>query len=57
VTGRRVSPAARDLAARLSRALATRVEVVEEAPGRGHLAVHYHSLDQLDALLERLLPS
>jgi ParB family chromosome partitioning protein len=51
------SLAARDLGERLSRALGTRVKVVEEAPGRGHLAVHYHSLDQLDALLSRLLPS
>jgi len=51
------SPAARDLGERLSRALGTRVQVVEDGPGRGHLAVHYHSLDQLDALLSRLLPS
>jgi ParB family chromosome partitioning protein len=50
------SPAARDLGERLSRALGTRVRVVEEAPGRGHLAIDYHSLDQLDALLSRLLP-
>lgn len=50
------STSARDLGLRLSRELATRVEVVEAAPGRGHIAVHYHSLDQLDALLERLLP-
>ena len=50
------STSARDLGLRLSRALATRVEVVEGGPGRGHIAVHYHSLDQLDALLERLLP-
>jgi ParB family chromosome partitioning protein len=53
----RPSASARDLADRLSRALGTRVQVVEEGPGRGHLAVHYHSLDQLDALLARLLPS
>jgi ParB family transcriptional regulator, chromosome partitioning protein len=53
----RLSPAARDLGERLSRALGTRVQVVEAAPGKGHLAVHYHSLDQLDALLSRLLPS
>jgi ParB family chromosome partitioning protein len=50
------SASARDLGLRLSRALATRVEVVESGAGRGHIAVHYHSLDQLDALLERLLP-
>jgi ParB family transcriptional regulator, chromosome partitioning protein len=53
----RPSAAARDLGERLSRALGTRVQVVEDGPGRGHLAVHYHSLDQLDALLARLLPS
>jgi ParB family chromosome partitioning protein len=51
------SVVARDLAQRLSRALGTRVEVVAGEDGRGHLAIHYHSLDQLDALLARLLPS
>ena len=51
------SVVARDLAQRLSRAFGTRVEVVAGADGRGHLAIHYHSLDQLDALLARLLPS
>jgi ParB family transcriptional regulator, chromosome partitioning protein len=50
------STSARDLGLRLSRALATRVEIVEAGQGRGHIAVHYHSLDQLDTLLERLLP-
>jgi len=48
---------ARDLGLRLSRALATRVEIAEAGPGSGQIVVHYHSLDQLDALLERLLPS
>ena len=47
----------RDLALRLSRALGTRVEVIESGPTQGQVAIHYHSLDQLDALLERLLPS
>jgi ParB family chromosome partitioning protein len=51
------SPNARDLGLRLSRALATRVEIAEAGPGTGQIVVHYHSLDQLDALLERLLPS
>jgi ParB family chromosome partitioning protein len=51
------STGARDLGLRLTRALATRVEVIEAGPGRGQIAIHYHSLDQLDALLERLLPS
>jgi len=49
------SPNARDLGLRLTRALGTRVDVNETAPGRGHLAIHYHSLDQLDALIERLV--
>jgi ParB family chromosome partitioning protein len=51
------SASARDLGLRLSRALGTRVEVVEAGAGRGEIAIHYHSLDQLDALLGRLLPS
>jgi ParB family chromosome partitioning protein len=49
------SPNARDLGLRLSRTLGTRVEVVESSPGKGEIAIHFHSLDQLDALLERLL--
>jgi ParB family chromosome partitioning protein len=53
----RPSTSARDLGLRLTRALGTRVEVVEAGPERGQIAVHYHSLDQLDALLARLLPS
>jgi ParB family chromosome partitioning protein len=53
----RQSTSARDLALRLTRALGTRVDVVEAGPDRGQLAIHYHSLDQLDALLERLLPA
>ena len=52
----RPSTSARDLAMRLTRALGTRVELVEAGPDRGQIAIHYHSLDQLDALLERLLP-
>jgi ParB family chromosome partitioning protein len=51
------SASARDLALRLSRALGTRVEVVESGPTEGRIEIHYHSLDQLDALLGRLLPS
>jgi ParB family chromosome partitioning protein len=53
----RPSTSARDLALRLTRALGTRVEIVEAGPDRGQIAITYHSLDQLDALLERLLPS
>jgi ParB family chromosome partitioning protein len=49
------SSSARDLGERLSRALGTRVRVVETGPGKGHLEVAYHSLDQLDAVLARIL--
>jgi ParB family chromosome partitioning protein len=52
----RPSPSARDLGERLSRALGTRVRVVEDGPGKGHLEIAYHSLDQLDAVLARLMP-
>jgi ParB family transcriptional regulator, chromosome partitioning protein len=51
------SASARDLAERLSRGVGARVKVVESGPGRGHLELHYHSLDELDALIGRLLPS
>jgi ParB family chromosome partitioning protein len=54
-TAARPSPNARDLGLRLTRALGTRVDVNETAPGRGHIAIHFHSLDQLDALLERMV--
>jgi ParB family chromosome partitioning protein len=58
-----VAPAAgpsanvRDLEARLQRALGTRVRVVENTAQRsqGHLEIHYHSLEELDRLLDRLL--
>ena len=53
----RPSPSARDLAERLARGIGARVKVVESGPGRGHLELHYHSLDELDALIGRLLPS
>jgi ParB family chromosome partitioning protein len=49
------SSSARDLGERLSRALGTRVRVVEAGPGKGHLEVTYHSLDQLDAVLAKIL--
>jgi ParB family chromosome partitioning protein len=51
------STSARDLAMRLTRTLGTRVEVLEVGKERGQIAIHYHSLDQLDALLERLMHS
>jgi ParB family chromosome partitioning protein len=53
----RPSASARDLAERLSRGVGVRVKVVEAGPGRGHLELHYNSLDELDTLIGRLLPS
>ena len=53
--GRAVGQRARS-GMRLERALGTRVAVVEAAPGSGHIEIHYHSLDELDGLLERLMP-
>jgi ParB family chromosome partitioning protein len=53
----RPSASARDLAERLSRGLGARVKVVEAGADRGYLEIHFHSLDELDALIGRLLPS
>jgi ParB family chromosome partitioning protein len=49
------SAAARDLTQRLERSLGTRVKLVQLDPTRGHLEIQYHSLDQLDGLLDKLL--
>ena len=49
-----VSPNQRDLESRLSRSLATRVQLSGNGP-KGSIAIHYNSLDELDRLLERLL--
>ena len=49
------SPAARDLCERLERALGTRVKLVQADATRGHLEIAYHSLDQLDAVLAKIL--
>ncbi len=46
----------RDLGTRLSRSLGTRVRVVEAGKDRGHIEIHYGSLDQLDGILAKLLP-
>jgi ParB family chromosome partitioning protein len=51
------SPAARDLALRLQRALLTRVKLVQAGPDRGHIEIYYGSLDQLDAMLAKILGS
>ncbi len=52
----RPSSAVRDLTERLQRALGARVKVVETGPGRGHLEIHYQTLDELDSVLAKLLP-
>lgn len=52
----RPTASARDLETRLSRSLGARVKVVEAGPGRGQLAIHYASLDELDRILTKLLP-
>jgi len=49
------SPAARDLTHRLQRALSAKVKLVETGPGQGHIEIHYHSLDELDEILARIL--
>jgi len=53
----RPSPAARDLTERLQRALGARVRLVEAGPGRGYLEIHFQSLDELDSVLTKILPS
>jgi ParB family chromosome partitioning protein len=50
------TPAVRDLELRLARALGTRCEVIDK-DGKGHVAVHYSSLDELDRLIEVFLGS
>lgn len=49
------SPAARDLVHRLEQALATKVKLVESTPKSGHLEIFYNSLDELDAVLAKIL--
>ncbi len=51
------SAGVRDLEQRLERALGTKVRVEQKPGGAGQLHIDYHSLDGLDALLERLLGS
>ena len=50
-----MSPAARDLVHRLEQALAARVKLVQSTPKSGRIEIHYHSLDELDAVLARIL--
>jgi len=49
------SPAARDLVHKLEQALGTKVKLVEATPKSGHLEVFYNSLDELDAVLAKIL--
>jgi ParB family transcriptional regulator, chromosome partitioning protein len=49
------SPAARDLVQKLEQALGTRVRLVQADDTRGHLEIHYHSLDELDAVLAKII--
>jgi ParB family chromosome partitioning protein len=49
------SAAVRDLEQRLERVLGTRVRVRQKDAQRGTIEIDYHSLDQLDGLLERML--
>jgi ParB family chromosome partitioning protein len=49
------SASARDLEERLTRALGAPVTVVEDTGGSGRLEIRYHSLDHLEAVLDRLL--
>lgn len=49
------SPAARDLVHRLEQALAAKVKLVESSPKSGHLEIFYNSLDELDAVLAKIL--
>lgn len=42
---------------KLQRALGTRVRLVTQRGGKGHLEISYHSLDALDDLLDKLCPS
>jgi ParB family chromosome partitioning protein len=50
-----VSPAPRHQVQRLEQALATRVKLVQQSPKSGRLEIHYTTLDQLDAILARII--
>jgi ParB family chromosome partitioning protein len=49
------SASVRDLEQRLERALGTKVRVQQKSMQAGAIVIDYHSLDQLDGLLEKLL--
>jgi ParB family chromosome partitioning protein len=50
----RKSASVRDLEARLARQLGARVDVLDEG-GKGHIAIRYASLDELDRILDQIL--
>lgn len=52
---RSVGPAVRQLEERLQRALGTRVRLRDRGRGRGRVEIEYHSLEELDRLLDILL--
>jgi ParB family chromosome partitioning protein len=45
----------RDLESKLERALGTRVRLNQKSPQAGLLEIEYHSLDQLDGILDKIL--
>jgi ParB family transcriptional regulator, chromosome partitioning protein len=49
------STSVRDLEQRLERALGTKVRLAQKSQQAGAIQIDYHSLDQLDGLLEKLL--
>jgi ParB family chromosome partitioning protein len=51
------SASVRDLEQRLERALGTKVRLAQKSQQAGAVVIDYHSLDQLDGLLEKLLGS
>jgi ParB family chromosome partitioning protein len=50
-----VSSAARDLVHRLEQALTVRVKLAESSPKSGRIEIYYTSLDELDAVLAKIL--
>ena len=45
----------RDLEAKLERAFGTKVRLVQKTTQAGKIEIDYHSLDQLDSILDKLL--
>jgi ParB family chromosome partitioning protein len=50
---RNVDPDIAALERELADTLGTRVEIAHGRSGRGKLVIHYHSIDELDGILER----